>query len=90
MYRELSRADERVNRKPPRPSWALAYITQDWRRYRVVSKAYRLASADDDIDDLSKRPSVETFDAVRQARKTLSGYVRALDAVLEDWDESKT
>lgn len=71
-------------RPKARPSWALAWISQDWRKRRPVTSAYKLASAED--DDLTRTPSDEVFTAVIDARSRLSAYVRALDAVLAEWD----
>lgn len=73
-------------RSTPRPSWALAYISRDWKRKRTVAKAYKLASADD--DDLTARPSDEVLAAVVEARARLAVYVRLLDQVLELWEIS--
>lgn len=75
-----------TGRKPPRPSWALAYVLTDWRKHQVVRKAYNLATADDDYEDLAKRPTDEVFAAVKDSRERLAGYVRALDSVLADWE----
>lgn len=78
------RSPSAATRPLPRPSWALAWISQDWRRKRPVTTAYKLASAED--DDLTKRPSDEVFTAVSEARARLMAYVKALDSVLADWD----
>lgn len=57
----------------PRPEWALAYILQDWKRERAVSKAYRAYCNDD--------PGADAL--LEIAHNRLRGYVRALDSLSE-------